>query len=162
MQSTHNERVREMMRGFGQDCPEKPTVADVATRSLRFRLLLEEVLEFGEAAGIAVFVRDDFVHCLKELKEPVPLSMGKLVFSSFSEPNLVDLADAVADISVVNEGAAIAFGLPMSELQETADSNNLLKIQTGSKCPETGKFLKSPNHPKPDFAKVLRDHGWEG
>lgn len=162
MQSTHNERVREMMKGFGQDCPEIPTVADVKTRSLRFRLLLEEVLEFGEAAGIAVFLKDDFVHCLQELKEPVPIRMDKLVFSSFSEPNLVEMADAIADISVVNEGAAIAFGLPMEKLQETVDENNLLKIATGSKCPETGKFLKSPNHPKPDFAGVLRDHGWNG
>lgn len=160
MHNTHNDCVREMMKGFGQDCPEKPTVADVSTRSLRFRLLLEEVLEFGEAAGIAVFVKDNFVHCLKDLKEPVPVRMDKLVFSSFSEPNLVEMSDAIADISVVNEGTAIAFGLPMDKLQETVDENNLLKVATGTKCPETGKFLKSQNHPKPDFAKVLRDHGW--
>lgn len=154
--ATHEQRVREMMNGFGQFGPDKPTVPDEKTRRLRCKLILEEALEFIKAAGFDVVIANpcrsatlpvtDYSH------EPSD-QIGSYTFQSTgSAPDLVEMADGIADISVVTVGTAIACGIAIEPLLQLVDENNLLKIATGRKCPETGKFLKAPNHPKPDIA----------
>lgn len=150
------------MMGFGQELPEKPTLADYKTRELRVRLMLEEVMEYAEAAGVQVGVSGVSGDICGSVEDPYPISFEELVFSEQDhEPDIVAMADAVADISVTMTGTSVAHGFPLEELQEEVDSNNLLKISTGS-LDEFGKFKKPENHPKPNFERVLRDAGWDG
>lgn len=142
----HYARVREMMRGFGQATPDTPGLPDAATRMLRVRLLLEEVLELAAAAGVRV----------QAGSQGPPVRFEDLVFSaSDAPPDLVQMLDAFCDISVVNTGGFVACGVPDGPLLAVVDQNNLLKIATGRLCAETGKFIKSPDHPPPDIAAEL-------
>ncbi len=69
------------------------------------------------------------------------------------------MADALADISVVNYGAFVACGIHAEPVLLCVDENNLLKIRNGH-TDEHGKFQKPKDHPAPDIAGVLRALGW--
>lgn len=52
-------RVKNFMIAIGQGAPNAPIVPDNLTRVLCVSLLLEEALEFAEASGIEVTLKDD-------------------------------------------------------------------------------------------------------
>lgn len=153
----HERRVMSMMDAFGQNCPAYPTIADAATRRLRVMLLLEEVLEYAEAAGIdlEIGVGGGGDQQTLQIADVTPRC------SETRAPDLVGMVDALADISVVNTGAFIAHGVRSTPVLETVDANNLLKYSTGHRHPETGKFIKAPNHPVPDIHLLLLQQGWD-
>lgn len=148
--SDHMIRVAHMMRKFGQPVPMHPTIPVGSTRVLRARLLLEEVLELIEAMGIDVL--------------PQHLHDGKLTFEgvilteSNREPDIEKVADGCADVSVVNTGTMIAFGISDVDLLREVDLNNILKADTGHRD-EHGKFIKHPDHPAPNIQRVLLMQG---
>ena len=147
--SKHYDRVREMMRGFGQHTPEHPRVPDEHARKRCFFLLLEEVLEYGAAAGLVAITHqgDGTVLHIDDLV---------IVEDDSTDPDLVGMVDACADISVVNMCAFAAMGIQPDPVLEMVDENNLLKIATGTLDETTGKFKKHPDHPKPEFAKEVQ------
>lgn len=164
----HERRVHEMMRGYRQATPDEPTMPDENIRATRVALLLEEVLEFAEESAITVQIHFQREY-LTLLPKRVPLydlqcedGCWSLMNTPNREPNLVGMIDALADISVVNTGAFVACGVRMTPVLECVDANNLLKIATGRLDEESGKFIKAPNHPKPDFAYVLRAQNYQG
>lgn len=143
----HEERVIAMMRGFGQNTPDRPTVPPTPDRIRCFRLLLEEVLEYGAAAGLSA---------VTHLGDGQTLMIDDLaIVPTDDDACLVQMVDACADISVVNTCAFAAMGVRMKPVLETVDANNLLKIETGTLDPVSGKFKKHPDHPTPDFVSVL-------
>lgn len=144
----HFQRIRQMMGGFGQDTPDRPEIPDAKTRELRCRLILEEALEFVEAAGFTTYMAagGGIYH---------PISFKDLSFESTSKPDLELMVDGLADISVVTIGSFVALGVADEAVLLEVDKNNLLKIATGHKDPETGKFIKAPDHPLPDIQGVL-------
>ena len=158
----HVGRVRQMMQGFGQDGPDKPCVPSEAILRLRCKLIFEEALEFVNACGFDVLVGTTDGFCLLsayEHKTDAPQVKGNYCFkTNGKQPDLTEMVDGIADISVVNNGSGIALGIDMSPVLEIVDNNNLEKIATGRKCPETGKFLKSPDHKPPttDIAAEIR------
>lgn len=148
----HEARVISMMRGFGQSTPDTPGLPTMKERERCFRLLLEEVLEYGAAAGLEAITHSG---------DGQTLHIDDLaIFETDSEPSLTDMVDACADISVVNTCAFATMGVRMQPILELVDSNNLLKIETGALDPVSGKFKKHPDHPKPDFeAAVAQQKG---
>lgn len=143
----HEERVIKMMRGFGQNTPDKPTLPSTAERIRCFKLLLEEVLEYGAAAGL---------EAVTHMGAGQTLMIDDLaIIPADEESCIVEMVDACADISVVNTCAFAAMGVRMRPVLEVVDENNLLKIETGSLDPVSGKFKKHPDHPAPNFAAVL-------
>lgn len=163
----HERRVRCMMEGFGQTTPERPTLATQATRESRVALLLEEVLEFAEDAAVTVCVRhgDDWVYLHPQRARisdaVVPDGAWALMETEGAVPNLAGMIDALGDISVVNTGSFVAFGVRMTPILECIDANNMLKIATGRLNTETGKFEKHPNHPKPAIAYELQMQAYD-
>jgi predicted HAD superfamily Cof-like phosphohydrolase len=149
----HACRVAEFMLKAGQQLPSTPSVRDGKIRELRVRLLLEEVLEFAEASGVGIKLREDH--------DATPsLHFEDFIFETCDEVNLIKAADGLADISVVTVGAMLAYGIADVPLLEEVDRNNLAKIARGHKCPKTGKWLKPPDHQPPRIADVLRAQGW--
>lgn len=143
----HEARVIAMMRGFGQRTPAAPTLPSPQERERCFRLLLEEVLEYGAAAGLAAVTHSGDGQTL--------LIDDIAILGTDDDPCLVGMVDACADISVVNTCAFAAMGVRMQPVLEVVDENNLAKIATGNLDPVTGKFKKHPDHVPPDFALVL-------
>jgi predicted HAD superfamily Cof-like phosphohydrolase len=167
-------KVKEFMVTFGQECPPKPTLSDVQTRVLRVKLLLEEVLELAEASGLRVV--DSLGHDINTAL----LKSGKIeiVESPQLVPSLDGIADAIADISYVNYGAANAFGIDIEPIEDEVHASNMTKLFTTEEVDQMdrsefkfkpvrmtgkcflvknndGKVQKSPSYTPADIQKHL-------
>jgi predicted HAD superfamily Cof-like phosphohydrolase len=116
--------VREFMTTFGQDCPSKPSVPDVAIRALRVKLILEELLELTEASGLKIMHEFGF-----EINKS-SLDKIEITENVGTETNLVEIADAIADISYVNYGAANAYGIDIKPIEDEVHNSNMTKLFT--------------------------------
>lgn len=137
-------QVKEFMVAAGQDLPATPTVPDPKTRILRIKLLLEEVLELAEALDVEVRLSD------QKVNEDV------LEYNAGSNVDLVETADAIADISVVNDGAGLACGFDMEPIDKEVHRTNMEKFGLGGhRNEETGKWMKPPNWEPPNIKREL-------
>lgn len=146
MKSQHYLRITKFMELAGQTVRTKPTIPTLEERKLRAKLILEEALETVEALGFSVDFAPDV--------ETETISIEHLQFVGDVEPNLVEIADGCADISVVTVGTMISCGFPDIELLRMVDDNNLGKFGPGSRN-ENGKHIKPPGHPKPPIGEWL-------
>ncbi len=136
----HAQRVLSFMLRAKQNCPVTPTIPDEKVRLLRAKLIWEEAIELiKDGLGVEVFI------------EPDDQGAKTFGFKIAGEPNLVLIADGVADLSVVNIGTALACGLEDEKILEIVDRNNLAKFRPGHSFREDGKLIKPPDHQKPDL-----------
>jgi len=171
----YQEKVTQFMKTFGQDCPLRPVIPDLQTRILRVRLLLEEVLELTEASGLKIVDSLGFVFDKKLLSGDNGI---QIVENAEVKPDIVEVADAIADISYVNYGAASAYGIDISPVEEEVHSSNMTKLFTKDeatilnpafysskivndkdKCvlvkDSNGKVQKSPSYAKANISAII-------
>lgn len=149
--SEHYSRVKALnVKIDGKQSPSVPTMPDAKTRELRARLILEECMETIDALGCGIY--------LDKYQE---IFFDQISIKAEYPPNLVEIADGCADISVVTIGTLVACGIKDMELFKEVDENNLAKFGPGGHLREDGKWVKPPNHPKPDIARILREQGWD-
>lgn len=117
--------ISDFMKMAGQNIPVIPTISDENTRKLRIKLILEELVELSDASGFdfSIVENHHLIKLEKDLSNIILLSNGK-------EPNLVEMADAIADLDYVNTGAAVAFGLDLEELHNEVHASNMSKLWT--------------------------------
>lgn len=146
------QQIREFMSKAGQQSPSKPTIADERTRILRVKLLLEEVLELAEASGVEITVNSVGVHD----SEFILLEKGEYHVGTDSSAVLclVGIADALADIKYVCEGAACSFGLDLEPIFNEVHSSNMTKFIDGHRR-EDGKWVKGPSYRPADLKQVV-------
>ena len=157
--SSHYDRVKEFMRGAGQETPSTYTVPSDKLRIARARLLLEETLE-TVCYGLGVQVR--FPQFGTTSLDP-KIMKEKAIYQVESPDNIhsrtefdpIETIDGIMDMHVVATGTLVAIGLPDSTFLEEVDNNNLKKIATGKLNPETGKFEKSLKHVPPDIGALF-------
>lgn len=134
-------KVKEFMLTFGQECPPKPVVIDKKNRILRVKLLLEEVLELAEASGVEIAVGNDWIvdtDCVKN---------GVISFkTNNNNVDLIGVADAIADISYVNYGAANAYGIDIEPIENEVHASNMTKLFTTEEVDNlpSGEFTYNP------------------
>lgn len=77
--------------------------------------------------------------------------------------DLVEIADALADIVYVAFGTALEYGIPLEEVIEEVHASNMSKLGTDGKPihREDGKVIKGANYKRPDVARVLGIRGTE-
>jgi len=149
--SVHQKRVEEFMTLAEQEVPLAPTIPDEKTRILRAKLILEEALETIHALGILVYVRSDPQgFAVQVCSEEIKFDPNRL------KPDLEQIADGCADISVVTTGTLLACGIADEALQHEVDLNNLAKFSPGGYRRDDGKWVKPPDHPVPDIAGILK------
>lgn len=144
MKTIHQARVAKFMQLAGQELPTSPVIPDANTRLLRARLILEEAFETVRALGFQPMVDSDMFDF-----DPIP-------------PDLIQIADGCADISVVTVGTLLACGIQDEPLLAAVDCSNLKKFAPGATRRADGKWLKPPDWKAPDIASVLKEQGWEG
>lgn len=142
----HQDRIRKFMVLAGQRCPTIPTMPDEETRRLRAKLILEECLETIHALGLSVIT-------INPQQQGVIMSNVHII--PFSAPDMVEVIDGLADISVVTYGTAIAMGVDMDPIIKEVDQNNLAKFGPGGYRRDDGKWIKPPGHKKPDISGLL-------
>ncbi len=121
---------------------------------LRANLILEEAKETIEALGFEINLVP--VHEIGYGTRKEATLIEKF------EPNLKEIADGCADISVVTIGTLIACGIHDAELLKAVDRNNLDKFGPGHSIREDGKLIKPPGHKPPDILQILRNQRYEG
>jgi len=160
MKTEHQLRVEEFMRLAGQQVPTRPLLASPEVRRLRAGLILEEALETIEALGFEVLMKPTDGEADSG---PDALNHGELVVSEkqVREPDLVEIVDGCADISVVTTGTLCALGVSDKMILAEVDANNLQKFGPGSYRRESdGKWIKPPGHKAPDIMGCLILQGY--
>ena len=115
--------VKAFHRAFSQRIGEKPELPDSAERTLRMKLLAEEMYEYTVAEN---------------------------------ENDLVEIADALADIIYIACGTAVSYGIPLDAIFEEVHSSNMAKLVDGKVIyREDGKVKKPEGWMPPDIAGVL-------
>ncbi len=150
--------VHEFMVLFGQPVRYQPTV-DIpdSERLLRARLVVEEALEFAAAMGVRVTGIADNLHEHNAHTVQVEFNGDPL--------DVIEAADALADLTYVTEGSAWTLGVPLHDVFREVHRSNMAKADPETGKPNVsvdGKVLKPEGWRPPDVAAVLREAGWEG
>lgn len=151
--SQHQLDVEIFLRGIGHPLPSTPQLASDDRLTTWGRLLLEETWEtITEGLQAHIYVDPTF-------NRMHPLDWKHTAFSGLAYPDLEKIADGCADVIVIATGLMSLCGMADYWLLKEVDDNNVLKLEKGQICKATGKFIKPPDHPKPDLAKRLADQG---
>jgi predicted HAD superfamily Cof-like phosphohydrolase len=141
----HDTPVVEFHEAFGAPVAWSPAVPAEDRRELRCKLLLEEVLEFITASGANLCVNG----------QDIMFQNVSLVWPNM--PNLVEAADALADIRYVTDGAALEWGIPLEKCLREVHRSNMSKLGEDGKplLREDGKILKGPHYTPPALGEIL-------
>ncbi len=143
-------KIKEFMLLAGQDCPDSPTIPDSATRQLRIKLILEELLELAEASGFDIVVKAaDSTGFIK-----TKLDVNKVEFVPAGEPDIVEISDSVVDLEYVVLGAGLSYGLDLEPLFEEVHDSNMSKFIDGFRR-EDGKWQKGPSYRPADLKPII-------
>jgi len=130
----------EFHHKFGLTINTKPTIVEDKDKELRINLIKEEFVEFVLASGY--YIHNDF-------------SARK---TNDTSADLVEIADAIADLLYVVYGAAVTYGLDAEMLFNEVHRSNMTKVWedgTVHRREEDGKILKPPTYSKADIKKCL-------
>lgn len=106
-------QVKEFHQKFDLVINDNPTIVDEETLKLRCKLLLEEVKEFCVATGYA---------------PSFDIYSGEPILEHRWEANLIEMADALADIQYVTDGAAISLGIDLEPISDEVHRSNMTKL----------------------------------
>jgi len=86
--------------------------------------------------------------------------------TALDEEDIVEVADALADLLYVVAGAGLVFGIDLDAVLQEVHRSNMSKLHHETNLPiyrEDGKVLKGENFSEPDIGSVLHkqmmDHG---
>lgn len=139
------DQVREFHKAFGRPVRDQPTVGMPDERVLRVRLMLEEVLEFAEAAGVDVY-------CGNRALTPVNFRVD-----ADRPANLAAMLHELADVSYVVDGTAVQLGLPLNLAVTEVHAANMRKLGPDGKpvVDARGKVRKPDGWRPADVAPLL-------
>jgi predicted HAD superfamily Cof-like phosphohydrolase len=82
---------------------------------------------------------------------------------AFNENDLIEVADACADILYVVLGLTISYGIPIDEVFAEVHRSNMSKLDENGNpvIREDGKVIKGKFYSPPDLAPILHKHGWK-
>lgn len=127
----------------------KPGIPEEKVRLLGLRLAVEEAfLELAYALGFTATVKEwdgDRALCYLE----------NFQLDATHEPDLVEIADAIADGIYVLYWTANACGIDMEEVLAEVCRSNLTKFKDGYSIDEHGKLKKSPLFTPPRIQQLL-------
>jgi predicted HAD superfamily Cof-like phosphohydrolase len=121
-----------------------PGIDNREAACLRARLLLEECTE-----TMVALIGDDATVTMMAQRMRVVEEMG------YGPPNSEDLADGLADVTVIVLGTAVAAGIDLESVFDEVMAANERKIGPGARVRHDGKLLKPVDWLGPDIARVL-------
>ena len=118
--------VKDFHIAFGQRVGKTPEFPDSLERTLRMRLLAEEMYEYTVAE---------------------------------TENDLVEVADALADIVYIACGTAVSYGIPLDTIFKEVHRSNMTKLVDGKVLRrDDGKIQKPEGWTAPDIKTILNTH----
>lgn len=134
--------VREFMLKAGQGCPNTPCIPNEDIRQLRVKLILEELHELASASGFYLVDGDIVDRNAMPATWPTPIA------------NIVEAADAFADLLYVVLGGAVAWGIDVNKVFEEVHRSNMTKFIDGYRRAD-GKWVKGPSYTPADIEAAL-------
>ncbi len=120
---------------------------------LRLKLIAEEFQELCDAT-----TKDSLIH----YKLKSVFGILDSVINELNDDNididLVEVADALGDITYVVNGAAHSFNIPLDEVVDEIHRSNMTKLDPATGKPiirEDGKILKPASYERPNIKSVL-------
>lgn len=155
--------VAKMMRAFGQEVRPTPTMpSDPKERILRARIVLEEAMEFVAALGCEVLLGEKPLDDINTMTEGAPwqkfiVLKDDVKIECTGEGDLVEAADALADLKVVVYGSDNALGLNANEVFREVMRSNMTKVLPDGSVlrDEGGKVVKPKDYDPPNIRQVL-------
>jgi predicted HAD superfamily Cof-like phosphohydrolase len=162
-------RVFDFMLTYRQSGPEAqaPRVPSDHVVRQRLRWHLEETFELlraclaneGDQVARSLASSVDGIASYHPPLDLFRVKLIELIRDAKIEVNLVEYADANADIRFISYGNDIAAGIYSPAVdQEVARSNDTKDLP----LEQEGKVRKGPNYSPPDIEGVLRKQGWKG
>jgi predicted HAD superfamily Cof-like phosphohydrolase len=143
-------KVKEFMQKAGQHTPDCLTIPSKENRELRVKLLLEEVLELAKASGVDIRQFTDNGNVIHE-----PLSMDNCIVEATSDiVDVVEVADAIADINYVSYGCAVTYGIDMEPVEKEVHRSNMSKFIDGYRR-DDGKWIKGPSYSPANLKNII-------
>lgn len=165
VKTNHQMRVEQFMEQAEAHAPAErkglqlvlkmPTVPPEAVRMLRAKLIISEALETVRALGIDLSVQytgvgaDGYVPVFDDILQFSP--------NPTRAPDLEQIADGCADISVVTIGTLSACGICDEALLREVDRSNLDKFRGDAYMNADGKWVKPSDWVPPRILNVLED-----
>lgn len=155
--------VRQFHVKFEHPVAKELTASDVNLRRLRVKLLAEELGELCQALGVPMTLEvtlaregDDPKSVMNGMRRGTWLAPAALCYAD-EFVDMVETADALADIDYVTQGANLVFGVPAGLVMYEVHSSNMSKLGADGKPVKDadGKIMKGPYFRKPDIKTVL-------
>lgn len=145
-------KLRDQVVAFHEmaDAPinDVPSVPPIERVRLRLRLAAEEFCELLRACGCGKYAAEDV---RERANDVIELAGGDGV-------DLVEVADALADLDFVNEGMRLEFGINGEPIADEVSRSNQSKFPATVRA--DGKILKGPHFSPPDIEGELVKQGW--
>lgn len=160
---TTEQRTIEFHAAFGHPVREVPQILCRTEAILALKLIEEEFIELCDALFPGAWDQwindlracgEDGAHLTESRFTDELVSEGE--YASY-EPNLIEAADAIADLDVVVNGAGIRHGFCMQALSREVFASNMSKLDADGRpiYHPNGKIAKSSLFREPDIAGAL-------
>lgn len=118
---------------------------------------LEQVRQFMAGVGQDVATETRFNPECVSLRLRLHAEEYEELVNAMGAGDLVEIADALADLMYVLLGTAVSMGIPLDEVFEEVQRSNMTKLLDGLKD-EGGKVIKGPSYRPPNIEAVLAKH----
>lgn len=139
------DQVREFHEKFGHPIGTTPAFS---RPELRAKLILEEAIETAVGILGSVAVTELLRNEIFEFAKVPP-----------KEPNLVEAADGMCDLSYVNFGTAVEMGIDLQRVFNEVHRSNMAKV--GGATRSDGKTMKPAGWTPPDVLGQLVAQGYK-
>lgn len=133
-----------------------------------YRSVFELVREFHEVYGQAIRTIPTLDIPERKMRAALIAEEAQEFADAEAAGDLVEMADALADLLYVVVGAAYTLGVNLEAVLAEVQRSNMSKLGVDGlpirilEGPKTGKIVKGPNFSEPDIATVLKKQGWTG
>lgn len=121
---------------------------------------MEQLREFERTYGGLIATTPGFPNQkLRDLRISLIREEFDELLEAEANDDLVEVADALADMVYVIAGHATNYGIPLDTIFNEVHASNMSKLGEDGKpiYRSDGKILKGPNFWRPNIAKILKD-----
>lgn len=109
---------------------------------------------FGQRVGQTPAIPEDIGE--RELRMNLLEEEFNEYLQAEAESNIIEIADALADIVYIACGTAVSYGIPLDKVFEEVHRSNMSKLVDGKPIyREDGKVLKGKNYTPPNIQLTL-------
>jgi predicted HAD superfamily Cof-like phosphohydrolase len=159
---TIRDKVIEFHKMVGQPVLYTPTVPPEERVRLRLKLICEEFFELLESTLVdheIVTPPSDGGARIQINSNGVRTIVGRLINESPINVDLIQTADALADLEYVIVGSSLEMGIDLDAVVDEVHRSNLTKSGGGMR--PDGKIKKGPDFRAPDIEAVLEAQGMQ-